>query len=560
MAQTKYKLVITALNKTQAAFASVKKGVGNVANAAKKVGKVLGGVLLGVTAVATAFAAMGKKAFDALDEIGKTADRTGIAAEKLQALRLGAVESGASVEDLNKAMEKFAKNIGDVLVKGTGEATYALDKMGIKLRDNSGRLKSTDTLLTEVVKGIGKMGSESERASTLMALFGKPGLKLNWVLGKGAEAMEEWTKKAKEMGIIVDSRAIKAVENFNDRFTELKFMLTGLVNQTFAALAPGLEGMITRFKDWAVETANAKGGLEDIGKTIADTLIGGLALSLVGIGNFLNAMEEFIVGFKNGFIQASIAVAKFADSIPFTADQTENIIALQGQLTEVTGSMGMAMNNAAKQLLKLGQGMLVGKNNIDEAGDAADDFTDNINVAREAFDRFGLGFTKVTDLGKKKFNQMETLGTKVAKTLEDGLVNAFMNIGKGADSLRNLMDNILKQIVAELIRVFVVQRAVGAFGTWAGLSLPGKAMGGPVAGGQSYIVGEKGPEIFTPGQSGHITPNSQLGAGTNVNVSFNITAFDSQSATSAIAEQAPTIVGIVEQSFRKRGHRGPLGG
>ena len=221
---------------------------------------------------------MGKKAFDALDEIGKTADRTGIAAEKLQALRLGAVESGASVEDLNKAMEKFAKNIGDVLVKGTGEATYALDKMGIKLRDNSGRLKSTDTLLTEVVAGIGELGSESERTSTLMALFGKPGLKLNWVLGKGAEAMEAWTTKAKEMGIIVDARAIKAVENFNDRFTELKFMLTGLVNQTFAALAPGLEGMITRFKDWAVETANAKGGLEDIGKTIADTLIGGLGI------------------------------------------------------------------------------------------------------------------------------------------------------------------------------------------------------------------------------------------------------------------------------------------
>ncbi|MDE0722826.1 MAG: hypothetical protein OSB28_05890, partial [Flavobacteriales bacterium] len=232
MAQTKYKLVITALNKTQAAFSAVKKGVGGIAKAAKSVGKVLGGVMLAVGAVAAAFVAMGKKAFDALDEIGKTADRTGIAAEKLQALRLGAVESGASVEDLNKSMEKFAKNIGDVLVKGTGEATYALDKMGIRLRDNGGRLKTTDTLLTEVVAGIGKMGSESERASTLMALFGKPGLKLNWVLGKGAEAMDAWTTKAKEMGIIVDAKAIKAVENFNDRFTELKFMLGGLVNQT----------------------------------------------------------------------------------------------------------------------------------------------------------------------------------------------------------------------------------------------------------------------------------------------------------------------------------------
>ena len=33
----------------------------------------------------------------------------------------------------------------------------------------------------------------------------------------------------------------------------------------------------------------------------------------------------------------------------------------------------------------------------------------------------------------------------------------------------------------------------------------------------------------------------------------------SKDATAAIAEQAPTIVGIVEQSFNKRGRRGPLG-
>lgn len=37
-----------------------------------------------------------------------------------------------------------------------------------------------------------------------------------------------------------------------------------------------------------------------------------------------------------------------------------------------------------------------------------------------------------------------------------------------------------------------------------------RAGGGPVANGRSYIVGEKGPELFTPGASGAITPNSAL--------------------------------------------------
>ena len=556
MAQTKYKLVITALNKTQAAFASVKKGVGSVANAAKKVGKIVGGVILGVTALATAFVAMGKKAFDALDEIGKTADRTGIAAEKLQALRLGAVESGASVEDLNKAMEKFAKNIGDVLVKGTGEATYALDKMGIKLRDNSGRLKSTDTLLTEVVAGIGELGSESERTSTLMALFGKPGLKLNWVLGKGAEAMEAWTTKAKEMGIIVDARAIKAVENFNDRFTELKFISDAFIKQTFAALAPGLEKMITHFTNWRVETNKLNGGLEKLGTTIAEDLVEGLASTIEGFGTAIVFLQETNLWLK----RTKDRLKAVSGWNPYPKKEFARIEAQYKEDLKNLDKFSNKTQDAADKLRGFFKKTEEAEGGLKKLNDdGLDPFVDTINVARASFDSFGVGFTKVTSLGEKQFEQMETLGTKVAKTLEDGLVNAFMNIGKGADDLRDLMDSVLKQIIAELIRVFIVQKAVGAFGEWAGLTP--KKLGGPVSANESYIVGEDGPEIFTPGQSGHITPNNQIGGGgANVNVSFNITAFDAQSATTAIAAQAPTIVGIIEQSFRKRGRLGPIGG
>lgn len=37
-----------------------------------------------------------------------------------------------------------------------------------------------------------------------------------------------------------------------------------------------------------------------------------------------------------------------------------------------------------------------------------------------------------------------------------------------------------------------------------------RALGGPVTGGASYLVGERGPEIFTPGASGQITSNDKL--------------------------------------------------
>ena len=49
-----------------------------------------------------------------------------------------------------------------------------------------------------------------------------------------------------------------------------------------------------------------------------------------------------------------------------------------------------------------------------------------------------------------------------------------------------------------------------------------RANGGPVRGGSSYLVGERGPEMFSPGVSGMITPNHALGG--TVNVVVNVDA------------------------------------
>lgn len=38
-----------------------------------------------------------------------------------------------------------------------------------------------------------------------------------------------------------------------------------------------------------------------------------------------------------------------------------------------------------------------------------------------------------------------------------------------------------------------------------------RAMGGPVGKQAPYIVGERGPELFTPSTSGTITPNREMG-------------------------------------------------
>jgi hypothetical protein len=82
--------------------------------------------------------------------------------------------------------------------------------------------------------------------------------------------------------------------------------------------------------------------------------------------------------------------------------------------------------------------------------------------------------------------------------------------------------------VGEAFRVFVgtTRSILSGIGVLGGA----RANGGPVNGGQSYLVGEKGPEIFTPGTGGSITPNNKMGGGAsigNINITINTSKIDS---------------------------------
>ena len=75
----------------------------------------------------------------------------------------------------------------------------------------------------------------------------------------------------------------------------------------------------------------------------------------------------------------------------------------------------------------------------------------------------------------------------------------------------------------------------------------GRATGGPVSSGTSYIVGERGPELFVPNANGTIVPNGGGGRGNTINVTVN-GAIDAEGT-------ARTIVDVLNRSFS----RGTLG-
>jgi hypothetical protein len=147
-------------------------------------------------------------------------------------------------------------------------------------------------------------------------------------------------------------------------------------------------------------------------------------------------------------------------------------------------------------------------------------------------------------------NQLQ-LADGVANTLGQGLGSAFDALISGAqgweDSLRQIASGVLVDIANQLIRIFVIEQAinaiksfltpfsaatplgagggqVGKFGTLGpNYGIPQRAKGGPVSSGQTYMVGERGPELFVPGRSGTIVANDKMGGG-NTNVVVNVDA------------------------------------
>ena len=95
------------------------------------------------------------------------------------------------------------------------------------------------------------------------------------------------------------------------------------------------------------------------------------------------------------------------------------------------------------------------------------------------------------------------------------LVSAFANVAEFIGNAYNGLKNFISLVKNNPL-------VSGISGAISSIFGGGKAAGGPVTGGTTYLVGEKGPELFTPGSSGNIIPNNRLGGGGSViNITVN---------------------------------------
>ena len=136
----------------------------------------------------------------------------------------------------------------------------------------------------------------------------------------------------------------------------------------------------------------------------------------------------------------------------------------------------------------------------------------------------------------------------LAPIIGDVLGAALTVIGKAISVVIGLFANLVNIInsavgaIQSLIRIVASNPLVAGIGNViSNVFGGGRAAGGSVMAGTSYLVGEKGPEIFTPSGNGSITPNNKLGGNTTINL--NVTGAIDPEGT------ARSIINVLNNSY-----------
>jgi len=165
------------------------------------------------------------------------------------------------------------------------------------------------------------------------------------------------------------------------------------------------------------------------------------------------------------------------------------------------------------------------------------------------------------DQQEEELRRQQELHRQFSESLSQNVLDPLMDFAAGTQSFRDTMQQVLASLLKDLQR-FIFELANtggksgggGLFGTLFSLAGPalgaligggsswnagqagvstgmttntyaggfsGRASGGPVSAGQTYLVGERGPELLHMGSIGNITPNNKLG-GNNFNINVNI--------------------------------------
>jgi len=254
--------------KAQQAIKQKYKETDSAASRLRKSIAALGVAFAGLR-VASAFTGKMRETFDRIDQLAKTADKLGIATDKLGALRFAAAETGVATSTLDMALQRMVRRVSEA-AQGTGEAQGAIAELGLTAATLA--RMSPDEQFKAIADAMSGVGNQSDRLRLAFKLFDSEGAALVNTLKIGSDGLTAYEEAAERLGYAVNRFDAAQIEKANDAFARMGLVIEGVQNKIAIALAPVVEGLSNTLVDWGTNTEisgkQISGVLRNIGKAV----------------------------------------------------------------------------------------------------------------------------------------------------------------------------------------------------------------------------------------------------------------------------------------------------
>jgi len=178
-----------------------------------------GAVGIGALAGGFGFSALiqqAKGAAKAFADMNDAIRASGVSSDLFQALEFAGVEEG--VTGISKALEDFASKSG-LAVVGKGRMVEALKALNPELLRNIQLAKDQDERIRLVADAVANAATAEQKAAIIKSTFGDSMLGLVRVFENGAKGLDNFTRRARELGLVVDKSILAKADELDDKLS-----------------------------------------------------------------------------------------------------------------------------------------------------------------------------------------------------------------------------------------------------------------------------------------------------------------------------------------------------
>lgn len=527
-----------------------------------------------LVAATTVLVSIAKSTANYGDELVKMGQRLGTTVEDTARLQHAAKLSDTDLRGLSTTVGFLSKQMLEA-AQGNKDAQQGFAGLGISVTTANGQLKGTTDILVELSDTFRVMPDGPEKTALAMQVLGKSAKE---VLPFMNSNLREAFHEAGELGLVMDTKAAKAAEHFNDELTKLQGAIRGLTNDLGTALIPTFDVLTHALTTIITDARKATEALTGLNKIEAAQVgvvqpEGGgrrrlvmpapSAESIKGYttDKFFSTPEEaaakekelaeahkrhgeneerlakakldiFQSQNRSLEIQARLqkealeaAMAEWETRANFVQVQEARLAAMAeaAEDAEIEQAKGRRIVRETQELVAGREQEQLGRQIVQQTQAELAQIEQLKLESRTFFDEWADGMQRYVQDTKSNLGLGADMARRTFQTMEQSARTFFFDVMEGrVKSLKDVFEGLLqfvRQIASQIAGQLITRQIVGmALGATAGI--PAFASGGAVFGPTLALVGERASRS-DPEYIGHASQLGAMGAGGGVNIQIN---------------------------------------